>query len=54
MRFPSINANEWPTAQQLSSALAGWHNALFEVQKAYSAIPEDMRAVVVKPPSEPT
>lgn len=47
----SINANQWPTAQQLAEALADYHSRLHEVGNAYRRIPEDQREVVQPPPA---
>lgn len=46
----TINANEWPTAQQMTDILLAWHKAREEMRNAYAAIPESQRSVVKPPP----
>ncbi len=48
-KSPTINFREWPSAAQVSAALARWHKASDSVKAAYAAIPESQRSVVVKP-----
>lgn len=48
-RSPSINAGEWITAHDIGTALAAYHATKSAEKQAYSAIPDDQRAVVVPP-----
>jgi hypothetical protein len=50
-QHPSINAQNWPTADRLAEALAGWHKVRHAASNAYSAIPDNRRGVVQPPPS---
>jgi hypothetical protein len=45
----SINADNWPTSQQLSEALAEWHNCRHVLNNAWQAIPETQR-IGLQPP----
>ncbi len=47
---PRINAREYPTADQLHQALAGWHAARKAARQAYDAVPADQRAGLPSPP----
>lgn len=46
---PTINAQTFPTGNQLAAAVAAWHTTRTEVRNAYEQIPSDQRAVVVAP-----
>jgi hypothetical protein len=46
----SINADNWPTAQQLAEALSEWHKANHAVQNAWQAIPKADRTGLQPPP----
>jgi len=46
----SIDANTWPSAQQLAEALSEWHKARHTVNNAWSAIPEERRTGLQPPP----
>ena len=46
----SINAREWPTAQELGEALANWHQAHQAVERAWRMIPSDRRMGLQPPP----
>lgn len=48
----SLNANHWPTMQQLAQALAAYHAAYHVVRQAWSAIPESDRSGLQPPPSD--
>lgn len=50
-RNPSIDGNQWVTAQQLATALLDYHAARSAMDNAYSAIPATQRDVVVPPPA---
>jgi len=47
----SINAKEWPTAEQLAQVLSSYHSTLHEAGNAYRRVPENQRKVVQPPPS---
>jgi hypothetical protein len=48
-RNAPLNANEWPSGQQLADSLIRYHDARSELRKAYEAV-EDTHRGVVKPP----
>jgi hypothetical protein len=45
----SINADNWPTSQQLAEALAEWHNCRNALNNAWQAIPETQRTGLQPP-----
>jgi hypothetical protein len=45
----SINADNWPTSQQLAEALAEWHNCRNTLNNAWQAIPETQRTGLQPP-----
>ena len=46
----SINAMDWPTAEQLAQALASWHVTRSAVHNAWLMIPGDRRPGLQPPP----
>ena len=46
----TINANDWPTGQQIGQLLSQWHSLHSATQQAYEQIPDDQRDVVQPPP----
>lgn len=46
----SINANDWPTGQQIGQLLSRWHSVHFETQQAYQRIPQSEREGIQLPP----
>jgi len=46
---PSIDANEWVSAQDLAMALSDYHKAKTAMHNAYNAIPAGQRDVIVPP-----
>ena len=46
----SINANEWPSAQNLAEALSAYHETRHEAANAWRAVPDSIRHVVKEPP----
>ena len=46
----SINAQTWPTGDQIGEALSQYHSLLHEAGNAYRQIPESQKAVVQPPP----
>lgn len=49
-RTPSIDAQQWPSGQQIATALSEYHTMKSEMSNAYSSIPATQRDVVVPPP----
>lgn len=47
----SIDANNWPSAQQLAEVLSEWHKVYHAVNNAWNAIPKDRRVGIQPPPS---
>lgn len=47
----SINADNWPTAQQLAEALSEWHKANHAVNNAWQAIPKEHKTGLQPPPT---
>lgn len=47
----TINADDWPTGQQIGQLLSRWHSVRFETQQAYERIPLSEREGI-QPPSE--
>jgi hypothetical protein len=50
-QLESINADAWPTSQQLAEALSEWHNCYNAVKNAWQAIPNTQRMGLQPPPS---
>jgi hypothetical protein len=48
-RNAPLNATEWPTGQQIADSLIRYHDARFELRKAYEAV-QDTHRGVLKPP----
>ena len=48
-RNAPLNANEWPSGQQIADSLIRYHDARSEVRKAYEAV-KDIHRGVLKPP----
>jgi hypothetical protein len=46
----SIDASQWPTAQELANALSAYHATQILMKQAFDRIPETQRAVI-KPPT---
>lgn len=46
----SINATQWPTGQDVATALSTFHEAKSAMHNAYSSIPQEQRDVIVPPP----
>ena len=47
----SINASEWPSAQNLAEALSAYHETRHEATNAGGAVPDTIRHVVKELPS---
>lgn len=47
----TINADHWPTMQELAEALSAWHRARHEVDNAWRAIPAERRTGLQAPPT---
>jgi hypothetical protein len=46
----SVDANQWPNAEQIQKALADWHSAKNEMSSAWSTIPAHHRSGLQPPP----
>lgn len=50
-RAPGINANEWPSADVIHTALVTFHDARTAARAAWSAIPQEERLGLNPPPA---
>ncbi|MFC0132015.1 hypothetical protein [Massilia eurypsychrophila] len=50
-RTPTIDAAQWPTAQQIGADMAAYHATKSAAQQAHSRIPDAQRAVILPPPA---
>lgn len=46
----SVDAQAWPSGEDLGRLLANYHAALLAAQRAFEAIPESYRGAVLSPP----
>jgi hypothetical protein len=51
-RHVSIDANDWPSADQLVEALNAAHEAQLAITNAWARVPEERRNVLVPPPKD--
>ena len=49
---PSLNANEWPSAQQIAEAVVNLHHRYLQAQNAYNALSEKEKEIVGFPPDK--
>lgn len=49
----SLNANQWPSADQIMALLSQWHGAKDELQAAWQQIPQEFRDRMTPPFSPP-
>ncbi len=48
----SLNANKWPSAQQIAEAVVNLHYRYLQAQSAYNALSEKEREIVGFPPDK--
>lgn len=47
---PSIDAHQWPTAEELAEVLASWHDARHTTRNAWRAVPDSDHQGLQSPP----